>query len=78
MARIKDFKLGATGQFPRGKVDAHDEGELRLALAADHQHGFVRVEFGKRISWLGLPSADARKIAAALIEKADELDTRLT
>jgi hypothetical protein len=27
-------KLGATGRFPRGKLDQSDEGELRLAVAS--------------------------------------------
>lgn len=76
--KIKDFKLGPTGQFPRGLSDPTDEGELRLAMAADHQQGIVRVVFGKPIAWLGLASADARAMAQALVEKADELDRRRT
>lgn len=72
--KIKNFKLGGTGRFPYGKADAHDEGELLMALAADHANGIVRVEFGKPISWLGLPVREARALAALLIEKADELE----
>ena len=74
----KDFKLGATGNYPRGKADASDEGELRLALATDHQQAIVRVEFGKPVAWIGLPSREARDLAQLLIEKADELDRRKT
>jgi len=74
--KLKDFKLGATSRFPYGKADATDEGELRMALAADHSNGIVRVQFGKPIAWLGLPSREARALAAVLIEKADELDKR--
>jgi hypothetical protein len=77
--KIKDFKLlGATGQYPRGRADATDEGELTMALAADHQQGIVRLAFGTPVAWIGLPSAEARGLAAALIEKADELDKRKT
>lgn len=72
--KIKNFKLGATGQFPYGKADEQDEGELRMALAADRKNGIVRILFGKPIAWLGLPSTEARALAALLIEKADELD----
>lgn len=68
--------LGPTGAFPYGKADASDEGELQMALAADHRAGIVRLAFGKPIAWLGLPSTEARALAAALIEKADELDRR--
>jgi hypothetical protein len=74
--KLKDFTLGATGQFPYGKAGNDDEGELRMALAADHGHGIVRLEFGKPVGWLGLPSPLARQLAAMLIEKADELDSR--
>ncbi len=68
--------LGATGQFPYGHADAHDEGELTMALAADHAAAIVRIIFGKPIGWLGLPSTEARQLAAMLIEKADEVDGR--
>lgn len=78
MVKIPDFKLGATGQFPRGPADTTDEGEIRLAMATDHQQGIIRIVFGKPVAWLGLPSKEARELAAALIEKADELDRRQT
>jgi len=74
--KIKRFNLGATGKFPRGKADEHDEGELRIAIATDHANAIVRIEFGTTVSWLGLPSAEARQLAALLNEKADELDRR--
>lgn len=74
--KIKDFKLGATGQFPRGRAADDDEGELRMALAADHANAIVRIEFGKPIAWLGLPVGEARQFAHMLIEKADELERR--
>ena len=68
--------LGATGRTPFGKVSDDDEGELQLAIGADHAHGIVRLEFGKPVGWLGLPTAHARQLAALLREKADELDKR--
>ena len=74
--KLKDFKLGATERFPYGKISEHDEGELRFALATDHGNGIVRIEFGKPVAWLGLPSGVARQLAAMLVEKADELDAR--
>jgi hypothetical protein len=76
--KIKDFKLGATGRFPYGKTAPDDQGELLAAMAVDHQHGVIRIEFGKPVAWLSLPSGDARAWATALIEKADELDKRRT
>jgi hypothetical protein len=70
------MKPGATGRFPYGKADEDDEGELCMAIAADHTNGIVRIAFGKSIGWLGLPSGPARALAALLIEKANELDAR--
>jgi hypothetical protein len=78
MAKLKDFTLGATGQFPRGQADLTDEGEIRLALATDHVNAIVRIVFGKPVGWLGLSAEDARALAQMLVEKADELDRRLS
>ena len=74
--KVKDFKLGATGRFPYGKADASDEGEIAIGIAADHANGIVRLQFGKPVGWLGLPSSHARQMAALLIEKSDEIDAR--
>ena len=74
--KFKDFALGATGRYPHGKASQDDEGELQMLLVADHAEGIVRIVFGKRVGWLGLPSGHARQLAAMLIEKAEELDKR--
>lgn len=74
--KIKVFKLGATGRHPAGKADETDEGEVQLAIAADHRVSIVRIHFGTPVAWLGLPATNARELAARLIEKADELDKR--
>ena len=75
---MKIPRLGPTHRFPQGKVGVDDEGEIRCAVAADHQHAIVRVAFGKPIAWIGLPSTKARELARMLTEKADELDARRT
>ena len=53
-------KLGATGKFPRGKIYNDDEGELRLAVAADPANGVIKIYFGKPVAWIGLPVAEAQ------------------
>ena len=72
--KFKDLKLGATGQFPRGKLDLTDEGELQMALAAEVRMGVVRIAFGKPIAWVALPAHQARELAGLLIEKAEEVE----
>jgi hypothetical protein len=52
-----------------------DEGELHVAIMADHQHKIVRIRFGKSVTWLGLESPEARQFAQMLTSKADELDS---
>lgn len=72
--KIKNLKLGPTGRYPFGRADEHDEGELQMAVATDPAAGIVRVVFGIPVAWIGLSSGHARRLAAMLTEKADELD----
>lgn len=62
--------LGATGQFPQGKLSDDDEGELKLAVAFDPVDGIVKLAFGKPIAWIGLPPAEAVQLAKMLMAKA--------
>lgn len=70
-------KVGATGAFPYGNLGPGDEGEFAVAVATDRQHGVIRMEFGKSITWLALPAAHARQFAALLIDRAGELERAL-
>ncbi len=65
--------LGTTGLFPRGQLNADDEGEIRLAIAADRKAGIVRIEFGKPVGWLGLPAQAALELAERLSLQAAKL-----
>jgi hypothetical protein len=49
--------VGATGQFPQGKIGPDDGGELGVAVVSDKEHGVVRLLFGKPVSWLAMPKA---------------------
>jgi hypothetical protein len=62
--------LGATGQFPEGKLTPEDEGEIRIGIT--HLDGKVVLDFGKRVAWLGLTPDQADEIAATLIKHAAE------
>ena len=67
--------FGATGDHPLGKLDAHDEGGLKMGIAADKANGVVRVEFGKPVAWLGLDKATALDLARKLTWHAEKLST---
>jgi len=65
--------LGATDKFPQGKCDENDEGQIRLAVAADRRDRIVRIEFGKPVAWLGLPPDEARQFARMISDNADRI-----
>jgi hypothetical protein len=72
------FPIGATGQFPYGKQDDTDEGQLATAIGIDPKSGVIQIEFGKPVAWLSLPAVEARKLAAILIEKAEQLEKQMS
>ena len=69
-------KLGATGEFPDGKIDQHDEGELNIGMRVEGEN--VIIDFGKPVVWLGFPPEVARNMAAMLIEHANRIDPKGT
>lgn len=64
-------KLGATGDFPRGKLNPQDEGGLQLAITV--KDGVVVIAFGKEVAWLGLDKATAISFADTIKRRAEEL-----
>ena len=62
--------VGATGEFPQGKLNDHDQGALQIAIAYDKLDGIVRVEFGKPVAWLGLPPPQAIELGKLLLRRA--------
>jgi len=67
-------ELGATGQFPDGKIGKEDEGEIMFAVAADKKRGLVHVDFGKPVQWLALTVKQAADLGQALNAKAREAE----
>lgn len=63
--------MGATGQFPDGKLNEHDEGEIRLGVAHDKDN--VVIQFGTPVVWLGMPPHEAREFARLILHHADEI-----
>lgn len=61
-------KIGPTGEFPEGKLNENDEGEILVAVGTED--GNVVITFGKRIKWVGLPPKEAVALAEAIIERA--------
>lgn len=72
----RQMGLGATNNYPLGKMNEEDEGEIRIAIAADHQNDKVLINFGKPISWIGLTAEQAIDISDNLRDKAIEIKTK--
>lgn len=64
----KRLNLGATGAFPKGKLNKTDEGELRMAVSS--ANGLVRIDFGKPVAWVAFPANQAKELAALLMQHA--------
>lgn len=63
--------VGATGEFPQGKLDDSDEGELRLAVTTTG--GKVVMDFGKQVVWIGFDGAQAVALGELLIKHGKDL-----
>jgi len=55
-------------KFPKGKLNANDEGELSMAFR--HEKGNVILDFGKPVVWIGLPPKEAAQMASMLLKHA--------
>lgn len=71
MNRKQRRALGATGDFPRGKLNADDEGGLRLAVGVKDKT--VMIMFGKEVAWLGLSKPEAIALSQLIRQRADEI-----
>ena len=55
---------GATGEFPQGKLNETDEGELEMGVADDGK--LVHVNFGKPVAWFAVGPDKALELASLL------------
>lgn len=67
-------EMGATGNFPDGKLGARDEGELKFAVARYQDQ--VLIVFGTPVEWLGLPREVAMQLSDLIIRKAQEIQPK--
>lgn len=63
------MKLGATGKYPHGMLGPSDEGALQMGVAHDSS-GNVILNFGKEVSWIGMPSDQAINFARLILRHA--------
>ena len=73
MPKPPDPKIGPTGKFPRGRLNKYDEGELRIAVAADPKKRVVVINFDTPVAWIAMPPAEAVQLAETIIANARKL-----
>jgi hypothetical protein len=69
--------MAAKKMFPPRAIEnllGDDYDEVKLAISFRIQAGQVVMQFSDRVDRIRMSSAGARKLAAMLIEKANELD----
>jgi hypothetical protein len=63
------LELGPTGQYPEGKLNEEDQGELAIGVVADG--GKVIIHFGVPTQWVGMGPRKCKDLAQMLIKSAD-------
>ena len=63
------MKLGATGEYPNGALGPHDEGAINIGVTHDSK-GTVILNFGKEVSWIGMPPEQAIQFASLIMRHA--------
>ena len=61
-------KIGPTGNFPHGKLNDQDKGELAVAISSEK--GMVRIDFGTPVNWVCLPPDMALAFASVITARA--------
>ena len=75
MQRLSDqIDKKAVREYSNGRIGADDDGDLALAVAADHKRGVVLLNFGKPVVWLGMPPHEVHELCAMLKAKCRELE----
>lgn len=72
-AGFRALATGALGTFSEGQASPDDEGDIKIAIAADRAAGIVRIVLGKPTAWIGLPKNQAHELAGMLAIKAAQL-----
>jgi hypothetical protein len=71
------MKFGATGKFPDGMLGPDDEGALQVGVAHD-SNGTVILNFGKEVSWIGMPAEQAINFAKLILRHAGAKKVEIT
>ena len=65
--------VGPTGEYPKGRINADDQGELKVAMGINEEHKRIMIDFGTSVSWLGLGVEEAEAFANGLLDNVRRL-----
>lgn len=57
-------------QYPDGKANEQDEGAIAIAIAIGIEDNIIKMDFGKKIAWIGFDKYSAMQVAEALLKHA--------
>jgi len=66
--------VGPTGEYPHGKLAPDDEGELAVCMTLSDDKKTIRLQFGKKIDWLGMRRDTAQNLQETLTKLIAEMD----
>lgn len=70
---LEQLEGRARREYSKGRINADDDGELAVAVAADKKHNRIIIDFGKNLSWVGLVPEEANALINILREKLGQL-----
>ena len=68
---IESTPIGATGNYPKGKLTKADEGEIQFMVGAKNDK--VVLQFGTPVAWMGMTPEHAIDLGELLIQKAAQV-----
>lgn len=62
---VEEGKPGPTGEYPDGKLNKDDEGELQFAVGVTNT-GDVFFDFGVKVKWIAMEPSQAIELAKVI------------
>jgi hypothetical protein len=65
------MKLGATGDYPIGKLSDDDEGGLMMGITVEDKR--LIINFGKSLTWIGMDKETAQNLAFLILARCEDM-----
>jgi hypothetical protein len=71
---MENFHLGPTGEYPKGRLNKDDDGELAVGFSIHEGGRALIMNFGKPIEWFAMKEDELRGLIDLLKRKLVELE----